>query len=60
MILSKWKDPEVEAGLKFLEHQEDWYGGPGQVAQSVRALSWYTKVAGSIPGQGTYKQPMNE
>ena len=33
---------------------------PGQVAQLVRALSWYAKVAGSIPGQGTYKnQPMN-
>ena len=34
--------------------------GPGQVAQLVRALSGYAKVAGSIPGQGTYKnQPMN-
>ena len=33
---------------------------PGQVAQLVRALSWYPKVASSIPGQGTYKkQPMN-
>ena len=34
--------------------------GPGQVAQLVRALSRYIKVAGSIPGQGTYKkQPVN-
>ena len=34
--------------------------GPGQVAQLVRATSWYAKVAGSIPGQGTYKnQPTN-
>ena len=33
---------------------------PGQVAQLVRASSWYTMVVGSIPGQGTYKnQPMN-
>ena len=27
--------------------------GPGQVAQLVRALSPYAKVAGSIPSQGT-------
>ena len=34
--------------------------GPGQVAQLVRASSQYTKVVGSISGQGTYrKQPMN-
>ena len=34
--------------------------GPGWVAQLVRASSQYTKVAGSIPGQGTRKtQPMN-
>lgn len=33
---------------------------PGWVAQSVGALSWYTKVAGSIPHQGTHKnQPVN-
>ena len=33
---------------------------PGQVAQMVRALSRYAKVAGSIPGQGTCKnQSMN-
>ena len=33
---------------------------PGQVAQLVRALSQYAKVAGLIPRQGTYeKQPMN-
>ena len=30
--------------------------GPGQVAQLVRVLSPYTKVAGLIPGQGTYKK----
>ena len=34
--------------------------GPGQVAHLVTASSWYAKFAGSIPGQGTYKnQPMN-
>ena len=34
--------------------------GPGRVAQLVRAVSWYPKVVGSIPRQGTYKnQPMN-
>lgn len=34
--------------------------GPGQVALLVRASSWYTKVAGSIPHQATYKsQPMS-
>ena len=33
---------------------------PGWVAQSVRASSQYAKVAGSIPGQGTYEsQPTN-
>ena len=33
---------------------------PGHIAQLVRASSRYTKVAGSIPGQGTYKnQPMS-
>ena len=33
---------------------------PGQVAQLVGASPWYTKVEGSIPGQGTYKnEPMN-
>ena len=30
--------------------------GPGQVAQLVRALTQYTKVVGSIPSQGTYKE----
>ena len=34
--------------------------GPGRVSQLVRASSWYTKVAGLIPGQGTYKnQPVS-
>ena len=34
--------------------------GPGWLAQLVRALSRYTKVAGLIPGQGTHKkQPMS-
>ena len=34
--------------------------GPGQVAQLVWVSSQYTKVAGLIPGQGTYrKQQMN-
>ena len=34
--------------------------GPDGAAQLVRMWSQYTKVAGSIPGQGTYKnQPMN-
>ena len=34
--------------------------GPGQVAQLVKASSPNSKVAGSIPGQGTYKeQPLN-
>ena len=33
---------------------------PGQVAQLVGVLSPYTRVPGSIPGQGTYKnQPMS-
>ena len=33
---------------------------PDQVAQLVRVSPQYAKVAGSIPGQGTYKyQPMN-
>lgn len=33
---------------------------PGSVSQLVRALSQYTKVVGSMPGQGTCKdQPMN-
>ena len=33
---------------------------PGQVAQLVRALSRYAKVAGLISNQGTYKkQTMN-
>ena len=30
--------------------------GPGWVAQLVRASSRYTKVEGSISGQGTYKK----
>ena len=35
-------------------------GRPGWVGQLIRALPQYAKVAGSIPGQGTYKnQPMN-
>lgn len=34
--------------------------GTSQVDQLVRVLSWYVKVAGSIPVQGKYKnQPMN-
>ena len=34
--------------------------GPGWVAQLVRALSHFVKVAGSIPSQGSYKnQQMN-
>lgn len=34
--------------------------GSGWVTQLVEALSWYTKVQGSIPSQGTYtNQPMN-
>ena len=33
---------------------------PEQVAQLGRVLSWFAKDAGSIRGQGTYKnQPMN-
>ena len=33
---------------------------PGRVGLLVRTWSRYTKVVGSIPGQGTYKnQPMN-
>ena len=33
---------------------------PGWVAQLVRPSSWYAKVAGSFPSQGTYKnQPVN-
>ena len=44
--------------LKFKTQRN---AGPGQVAQLIRALSWYAKVAGSIPGQGTFKnQPMSE
>ena len=40
-----------------------WYNktltSPGWVAQLVRALSWYARVSGSIPGQGTCKtQPV--
>ena len=33
---------------------------PSQIAEWIRASSWYTKVVGSIPSQGAYKsQPMN-
>ena len=36
-------------------------GGPGQVAQLVRALALVGQVVGSAPGRGTCKnQPMNE
>ena len=39
---------------------ENTYLGPGWIAQLVRASLRYAKVAGSIPGQDTYKnQPMN-
>ena len=31
---------------------------PGQVAQLVKALSPYAGVAGSILGQGTYKEQL--
>lgn len=29
---------------------------PIQVAQLIRASSWYTKIVGSISNQGTYKK----
>ena len=32
--------------------------GPDQVAQLVRALSQYTKAAGWVPSQGTYKKEL--
>ena len=39
---------------------KSFFVGPGQVAQLVRTSSQYTKVAGSIPSQGKYKnQSMN-
>lgn len=40
-------------------HSKNLCFSPGQVAQLVRASSRYTKVSGSTPIQGTYKnQPM--
>ena len=45
---------EIDVGIILLRQS------PGQVAQLVRASSQNTKVEGSIPGQGTYKnQPMS-
>ena len=42
-----------------IEYQK-WHVCPGRVAQWVTVLFQYAKVAGSIPGRGTYKnEPMN-
>lgn len=44
--------------INFLDSKT--YFCPGRVARLVRALSQYSKVAGSVPGQGTHKeQPIN-
>ena len=51
----QWSGKKPWAGLKVRRQM-----GPGWVAQLLRASSQYTKLVGSIPGQGTYeKQPMN-
>ena len=61
-LLPHWLAPLVQCspgGPQILHLTVNSYG-PGPVAQLVRASSRYTKVAGSIPGQSTYKkQPMN-
>ena len=45
--------------LDFVWLKTWWGRSPGQAAQLVTGSSRYTKVAGSIPRQGTYKkQPM--
>ena len=50
----------VGEGSLLKLHDRNWGKSPGRPAQLVRALSQYTKVAGSIPGEGTYKkQPMS-
>lgn len=56
VCLSKCGAPGKERGwgLKVVS------SGPGWVTEAVRALSQYAKAAGSIPGQGTYKnQPLD-
>ena len=35
------------------QHYKESHTGPDRVVHVVRASSQYTKVAGSIPGQGT-------
>ena len=53
--LSQWKKP-LESKLVPLKEPTH---GPGRVAQLLRVFSRYTKVAGSTPNQGAYKnQPM--
>ena len=38
--------------LKLVKRNGEVVSGP--VVQLVRALSWYAKVVGSVPSQGTY------
>ena len=46
--------------LRYNPCAENLSHAPGQAGQWVRLSSRYTKVAGSIPSQGTYKKlPMN-
>ena len=60
-----WKEPHIDVSLSSLlsknkQTNKMVHAAPGWVAQQVRESSWYTKVAGSIPNQGTYKnQPTN-
>ena len=59
-LCSVWRlDPEGSGKGNFSDISKVCYLSPGQIAQLVRTLSQYTKVAGSIPGWGIYKnQPM--
>ena len=56
IVIYQWK-------LRIMDEKSyfciDLLSNKCQVAQLDRALSWYAKTAGSIPGQDTYKnQPM--
>ena len=54
-----WDVADAWAGQK-LRVFENFPSMPWTGSSVVRASSWYTKVVGSIPGQGTYKnQPMS-
>ena len=52
---------EYQDDLKGSEHKENVNGealSPKEIAQLVKASSQYTKVAGSISHQGTYKNQL--